>query len=408
MVVEELKDTFQSLPPVHKYLRARKAFDRTKILSKAVFSKRKRSGSSQPNKKRKRNPKPAPASRVSRAAMPRYGRARLRFGGGRKNRRRGRKGRSRRSRKRRGRGRSVRLYRTVRPATRIIKLSFLQHVSIDPLKSHWQYFKFYPADLTHQIFQHSVQLNADELDVDTLSPMYRGDGDRRRWLDLRLHQSNPDSGLFDTEDVVSYARFNGASISAAQMDIPASVRSGSTITTLTDCKKRPYGFDQWVGSPGTADEYHKYKVLGCKMSMEHIPTAATTEGSIVYMGFTKQDSFDFTLAKRTAKLESSEVASFMNQGFVKNWQVFSSGSLGSKVTGFYSAKKAMRAWKRKGEADVQAQFGTQTAPPDLNPALNFVMAMPGQGDPGGQTLLFRATWVVQLSDYTPPAQSVAI
>lgn len=324
---------------------------------------------------------------------------------------------SRRSRRRKGRKssrrgrpsvpRGLRLLPLVRPMTKTIKLRHVQHVHLNPAKSRWGFFKFYPANLTNQILQDSVNWNASET---SFTPMWHQTGARRKWLDLWAYQQTQDADLYSNPDVKAYGRFDATGGGLSVREPPSSVRGFSTISTHVDLKMRPQGFDQWMGPAGTNNEYHKYKVLGAKITMEHVPGTRTSEGTVMYMGFTKQDRPDHTLIDQTKNVDASEVADFINGGYIKKggFKIFGSGTIGTKVTGHYSAKKAIRQLKRGGLADINAQYGTTTAPPALDPALNFVVAMPGQGDPGDQTFLLTCEYVIRLSDITPPAQSLSV
>lgn len=372
-------------------------------------SQRKKTASAQRIVSRSRT---APANANS--TMPRYARKRkLRFGGKRRRSKGGKRRYARASKRRRTGSRHsnvIRLYPKGRPLTKKIRLRHVQHVSFDPAKSRWQYFKFYPSNLTNQILQSSVNANASQT---VFSPMWHDSkgGMFRKWLDLWGHQQATDSQAYTVADARYYGRYNGTNVAESDLDSDSQVRGFTIITDQPDMKKRPFGFDQWVGPIGTPGEYSAYSVIGAKITMEHVPTLMSTEGSVLYMGFTKQDHPEHTLDDLTKNCDSSEVGKFLNMNCVKAWKVFGSGNIGSKVTGYYSRKKLRRQLRKQGlmgEDTGQGTNGTQQAAPDINPAVNFCVAMPGQGDPGAQTFLLTVDYIVTLSDYTPSEQSLAV
>lgn len=368
-------------------------------------ARRPRAGRSQPPK----SSSLAPASNPS-PVMPKYGqrRRRLNFGSKTRRRGRGRRGRGRKGRSRSARlGNVIRLFPKGRPMTKTIKLRHVQHVHINPAQSRWQYFKFYPSNLTNQILQSSINFENSESSFTPLWMKSAG-GQFRKWMDLYAYQNVADSATYNSPDVKHYGRHNGTTIDLADLDDPAAVRSATTISSYSDLKKRPYGFNEWVGTPGANGEYGSYTVLGAKLTMEHVPTVMSTSGSVMYMGFTKQDHINHTLHDLTENVASSEVTKFMNQANVKSWKLFSSGTVGTKVSGFYSRKKAYKQLRKAGLADDTEFAGSASNPPDRNAAVNFVIATPGQGDPGDQTFLLTTEYIIRCSKYTPTVSSNAV
>lgn len=342
------------------------------------------------------------SQKKKRPKMVRYGRRRKSkrvFG-----RKARRKGRRRSGAKRKSSSRRARLHPLGHPKQKVVRLRHVQHVQFDPAKSRWGYFKFYPANLTNQILQDSVNFQ----DIETnFSPMWHQVGDVRKWLDLWGYQQATDADAYTVADTKVYGRFaaNGGGLTVREP--PATVRTLTTLTTKADLKMRPQGFNEWLSAAGTANEYSTYKVLTATVSMEHVPTVVSDSGTVMYMGFTKQDHPEHSLLELTANIDASEVGDFLNSGLCR-MKIFASSTIGAKVVGRYSAITAKRQMKRSSLTIAEQQTGTVTAAPALDPALNFCVAVPGQGEAGTQTFLLTCDYTIRLSDFTPPGQSLSV
>ncbi len=339
--------------------------------------------------------------------------------GGRKRKRRGRR-RSKRPRKARRRYRKIRrkgprVVSTGRPLTKIVKLRFVQEFTVDPYEGRWGYMKFYPADLTYAVMQDSLDWNVTE--TNTVKPpngSVAHGADPTTVLGWEKHLASwmhvspdtPSTSLNPADDLYRACRFqtiDGAGpggLITSNRDDRTSILALSTKSATANARKLPFGLHSWLGTAAGPNLYAKYKVLGAKFKITHTPTSQSQIGSGIQMGFTKQDIpvANGSLYERTTYCAASEVAEFINQRHVKKWTKFFSGTKGHSCTGFYSAKKAVRQAKRRGQQDVPDQSGTTTASPELNPAINFVVAPSVDQDIGQTSMRLVATYVVRFSD----------
>lgn len=310
-------------------------------------------------------------TKVYKRNMPRYGRKRKRRGTLRR-RARGRRlsmgrrsGKAKRSR-RRGRKapafHRLRLYPGGIPLTHKIKLRMMKQCQIVSLPGEWGFIEFSPASVVNPMFN---------------------------------MRTGP---------------LAGANHTAMQWTL----KGGTAVTPKPQC----YGYDHWIGVTGQ-NTYRKWKVLGSKTQLLHIPTiSGNGNASQLYAGFNPKvwaetDDFGSTFGDTYSNIKQGEISDWINCGVCPNPKIITpQKQLGVGVQGqfthTYSAKKYARSLRKKGIDDGD-WFGEFFNEPVINPKAYFMIADLGLDDTLPQPFSFMLVidYTIQLSGLKMGDQSEA-
>ncbi len=194
-------------------------------------------------------------------------------------------------------------------------------------------------------------------------------------------------------------------------------RDKTNTVGVIEINRQPQGLDEWLAPAGTAGFYSKYIVVGSQISITILDESRdpTATNELLYAGFTKLQDGDIdgqafadntgdalpTIGDKYERIDSSEVADWMNSGMCPRLKVvqsnpFGQGTSSARTFQFnYSQKKYAKHLRRIGAVDIQANFFTAHGnTPSIDPMVYFCIA-----DLGTASAIVQLSAVIVI-DYT--------